>query len=455
MSLIQPVSQIRQYLYPASYFVALDRPDQPIRPDQTPRSVAEQKPLVPTWNEHHPDLALDPQFEPALGELMPFMNALWDHFREVSLARELLWRLTNRRRMLAANQAFHRRIDQNLQDYVLSMLLERALLNAVARRRIFIFLWQNDQGSPGPWSEQTVAARREVISQWPSLFQTRLTNPFTFNVNRPLMVEASDLQHIAAWQQPSLIAAATQLTSRQTPKLLAYLGPSLATQLQRLGEPFQQQDWGQLRHELNQISESFPRQWRQAWEQNGFKQLIADQIRVRLPYLAAIDPSLPTATRQQHAAEIDRTRLQDSLIRDQIQAWNSGSAYSAPTPPPADIATRNVTAGLRQEQQQGKRLSTSPFDPAADEPPPSIRQARQAPPADHSSHADQATITEHAKPESHLGHDIFRILAASDWMAVNQLTAMQGMRQPALDSSPDEDHGIKPAKRVTKTPKIS
>lgn len=128
-------------VYPISYYAAMSGSAENLRLIEQPTDYkAELDNPPPAFPAYHKALSQHELFLPKLflAQLSPLMSEYFDHFKEISFQKEVIFRLIQRDLWQASLRRKDQIVTRELYDALLAMMFERLLLNALARHELFI-----------------------------------------------------------------------------------------------------------------------------------------------------------------------------------------------------------------------------------------------------------------------------------------------------------------------------
>lgn len=271
-------------LYPASYFRASDQADKPLTTNGNVRSLGEMALVMPEMPTMHPAIAEGDRhlLKPFVSELMPFMDAYYDHFREVALEHEMAARLLRRfRQWDLSKEAYLERLSL-LQAYIIAMLFERVFQNALARHHLFIDLKQRQLAERAAFLDWHRTKRIDEYYYWVELFQKHLDHPFRFEITRPNEHKWLDIEKMQRQDDLKLLQELMNNTQWQRRIFERAVGERWLSSFHRLAEALKQRDLDALFWRLNDIKNLFQKTWQEQLQHSQeFQQMLRQHMIIR------------------------------------------------------------------------------------------------------------------------------------------------------------------------------
>ena len=120
-------------------YASMNKHTQNMDGDNRILTLEETHPRIPPWRGMHPalELDIDQRLYQFLAESSPAVRGIWEHFREMSLEKDIQLRWHKRRIQLLLDKSNHAEKTKLLQEYFTALLFERVYKNAVRRHEMF------------------------------------------------------------------------------------------------------------------------------------------------------------------------------------------------------------------------------------------------------------------------------------------------------------------------------
>ena len=120
-------------------FSSMNHYKQPINSDNEVLTIAESRPALIPWRGIHPALSLDidGRLYKFISESSPAVRGLWDHFRELSLEKDIQLRWHRRRIQLLFERAEHQEKTELLKEFFTALLFEKVYQSTLRRKEMF------------------------------------------------------------------------------------------------------------------------------------------------------------------------------------------------------------------------------------------------------------------------------------------------------------------------------
>lgn len=176
-------------------FSSMNKYNQPIHGDGYVLSLHESHPLVKPWAHIHPalELDIDMRLYKFISEMTPLMDEFWDHVRDQSIRKDILFRWHKRRLDLLLHEKNLREREDIFRDYITALLFERVYSRAIESRRTFHKIHEKEWLNTKEFNEFHRQCFLERLERDRQFVGKLAKNPFDLEIKKPNEDKTPDL----------------------------------------------------------------------------------------------------------------------------------------------------------------------------------------------------------------------------------------------------------------------